>query len=285
MAKMAAEIPVRSLRSERQKSRRKRRFKTAPPTTALLTCRADFLESHSAPATPTPQQPEPARPVIIFDWDDTLFPTWFVTEVIQASLPVEAKYSKLPEDSPYVEQLRAHAELVSKTLYAAADHACVAIVTLAARPWVDNSAEWFLPGVNLTDTLAELDIPVIYAREHVRREEKMLARLEEGVDIFMIAKRNAMKHCLRTLCPRADKNGNVICIGDSTTEELAIKEIMWSDDKGEALCKTIKLLDDPTLEVLGMELQLVGSWFEKMVPHDNDFHICLNDAGTKLVWA
>lgn len=259
-------------------NRKSRRFKTAPSSVASP------LSSSSTPMSQSPVE-EPLRPLVIFDWDDTLFPTWYVTEVIQTTLPAgHHKYSRLPEDSPHFESLAAHAQLVSETLQIAASFGTVAIVTLAARPWVDNSAEWFLPGVDLPEVLLNLDIPVFYAREHVRKTEKVAARVEEGVDLFMIAKRNAMKRCIRKLCPNADKIGNVICIGDSTTEELAIKEIMWSDDSGLAQCKTIKLLDDPTLEVLGMELQLVTSWFEKMIPHGDDFHISLNDTGSKLVW-
>jgi len=282
VAKLTEDLHKRySENSKKKISRRQRRLKTAPPS--AVTSPVSSLGTPKS-AVDVEADEEPIRPLVIFDWDDTLFPTWYVTEVIQASMPEDSKYSKLPEDSPYYEPLSAHAQLVNDTLNLAASHAQVAIVTLAARPWVDNSSEWFLPGLDLPELLLNLDIPVFYAREFVRRRERLAARVEEGVDLFMIAKRNAMKQCFRKLCPGAEKQGNVICIGDSQTEVLAIKEIMWSDDDGGALCKTIKLLDDPTLEVLGMELQLVGSWFEKMVPHNGDFHICLNDAGTKLMW-
>lgn len=42
----------------------------------------------------------------------------------------------------------------------------VAIVTLAERPWVLDSADHFLPGLNLKRLLRDLDIPVYYAVEY-----------------------------------------------------------------------------------------------------------------------
>mmetsp|Transcript_66674 Transcript_66674/g.177593 ORF Transcript_66674/g.177593 Transcript_66674/m.177593 type:complete len:341 (-) Transcript_66674:150-1172(-) len=278
MAKLTEMLHERYTQHAQMKLNRKmRRFKTAPGCVT-----SSPTSSASSPTSPVE---EPRRPLVIFDWDDTLFPTWYVTEVIQASMPAgQSKYSILPEDSPYFESLAAHARLVGETLQIAASFGQVAIVTLAARPWVDNSSEWFLPGLDLPELLLNLDIPVFYAREHVRKQEKMAARVEEGVDLFQVAKRNAMKHLIRKYSPNADKTGNVICLGDSVTEEIAIKEIMWSEDSGVAQCKTVKLLDDPTLEVLAMELQLVSSWFEKMIGYGDDFAISLNDTGSKLVW-
>merc|ERR1712008_543953 len=119
-----------------------------------------------------------------------------------------------------------HASLVDETLRRACEHATVSIVTLAARPWVEDSARLFLPGLDLGSLLDELGIKVFYAREHVSPYEKRGASVEEGVDLYTIAKRNAMRHVLKPM--RKDQRRlNVVCIGDSCAEEVAVKEILW----------------------------------------------------------
>eukprot|EP00421_Protoceratium_reticulatum_P015214 CAMPEP_0168377502 /NCGR_PEP_ID=MMETSP0228-20121227/10857_1 /TAXON_ID=133427 /ORGANISM="Protoceratium reticulatum, Strain CCCM 535 (=CCMP 1889)" /LENGTH=449 /DNA_ID=CAMNT_0008390497 /DNA_START=164 /DNA_END=1513 /DNA_ORIENTATION=+ len=214
--------------------------------------------------------PAAEQPAVIFDWDDTLLPTWFITEVVCAAGPKPHRgYEGLPEDSPFAEALARHAQLVAEVLATACGLARVAIVTLAARPWVEDSASWFLPGLDLPALLRKLGIRVVYARECVPPRQALAASVEEGVDVYTIAKRNAMKRCLKRLrCGH-----NVLSIGDSQAEECAIKEILWEEDAGSSLCKTVKLLEDPTLDTLGMELQLVCSWLELMVPHKEDFHL------------
>jgi len=225
--------------------------------------------------------PKPREPVVIFDWDDTILPTWFIAEVVGATRPKEDKYAALPEHSPYFYKLKQHACLVEEILRAACEHATVSIVTLAARPWVDDSARLFLPGLDLISLLGELGIKVFYAREHVSPYEKRGACVEEGVDLYTIAKRNAMRRFLKPM-RKVQKRLNVLCIGDSCAEEVAVKEILWSDDSGYSLCKTVKLLDDPTLEVISMELTLLVSFMGKMVSQTTDFHMSFNDSGAGL---
>merc|ERR1712070_941592 len=41
----------------------------------------------------------------------------------------------------------------------------VAIVTLSMAPWVPFSASRYLPGIDIEELLAELDIPVYYSRK------------------------------------------------------------------------------------------------------------------------
>merc|ERR1719305_1474950 len=114
------------------------------------------------------------------------------------------------------------------------------------RPWVEDSAEWFLPELNLPALLEEYDIQIFYAREHVSRAEMRAAVNTEGVDLYSVAKRNAMMKCMTDVFKKdigmEMKIANVIAVGDSPAEIEAIQELMWSCDADTNFCKTIKLL-------------------------------------------
>eukprot|EP00927_Polykrikos_kofoidii_P032638 TRINITY_DN27744_c0_g1_i1.p1 TRINITY_DN27744_c0_g1~~TRINITY_DN27744_c0_g1_i1.p1 ORF type:complete len:505 (+),score=102.63 TRINITY_DN27744_c0_g1_i1:210-1517(+) len=213
--------------------------------------------------------------IVIFDWDDTLFPTWFVTEVVKPCLQGD-----LDEDSPFYEALSRHAELLRRVLTEARSMAKVAIITLAQRPWVLRSAERFLPGLNMSEVLAELDIPVYYARENIRKQDAHLAQVEEGVDVWSVAKRYAMRKCLKKMFRGKTWRRNVVSIGDSPAERQALQEVLWFlDDPGDEdpLCKTVKLIDEPTLPQLDNELHLLLKWLSCIVGCDQDFDISMDN--------
>jgi len=210
--------------------------------------------------------------IIIFDWDDTLFPTWYLMEVVQPCL--DSTDATLPEDSFFHDALAAHAKLVGQVLSAARSMAQVYIVTLGKRPWVEDSSRRFLPGLDMPSLLKRLGIHIYYAREHVNQNDRWAASLEDGVDVYMIAKRNGMKKCVKKALKKSGlKKVNAIAIGDSTAEIEAIQEVMWDDDADENRCKTVKFLSEPTLEALSSELQVLQSWISLLLAYDKDVDI------------
>merc|ERR1719343_1684796 len=106
--------------------------------------------------------------VIFFDWDDTLLPMSYLSEVVRFECSEEEWHTVgvAPHSRSY-QLLREHAQRIRHTLRAARKVARVAIVTLAARPWIDVSAKRCLPGADLGNLLSELEIPVLYAREYM----------------------------------------------------------------------------------------------------------------------
>merc|ERR1719422_2671704 len=164
--------------------------------------------------------------VTIFDWDDTLLPSWHITHVVEPCT-VGARDAPLAIDSPFYEPLRRHAEVVAETLRAAASLGRVAIVTLSKRGWVPDSAARFLPGLDIQQLVDSLDIPIYYATEHVHSSVARLVRasggpasmLEEGVDLLRWCKRSAMEKFLRTVCRNRHVRLNVISVGDSSVEQ------------------------------------------------------------------
>mmetsp|Transcript_25865 Transcript_25865/g.60245 ORF Transcript_25865/g.60245 Transcript_25865/m.60245 type:complete len:389 (-) Transcript_25865:99-1265(-) len=253
-------------------------FPAAPQPPATVPC-----ESLGPGGGVGPSDIGPDNTIIIFDWDDTLFPTWFVQQVVLPGLPPNNKAGALPADSPFHEALAAHASTLRAVLMLARAFAQVAIVTLAMRPWVFSSTERFLPGLDLADLLRTLGIPVFYAREHVKRPDTCLAQVEEGVDLFTVAKRATILKCLRKLSRnRKGLRMNVISIGDSLAEMDAVKEVLWAaceQQPGLAatpLCKTVKFVCQPSMQQLGDELHLLAMWLKKMAAHNEDFDVSMD---------
>jgi len=226
--------------------------------------------------------------VIIFDWDDTLFPTWFVSEVVLPCMPEEHRGERgqqslepLPSDSAFTETLTQHAVYVRQLLYTAREIGRVGIVTLSQRPWVLSCALRYLPGIDFEQILRELQIPVIYARECVKRSMLATADVEEGVNILTLAKQAAMKKALKKLYGKDGVWHNIISIGDSVVERDAIKELLWSQEEESVkplLCKTVKLMEEPSVEQLGAEMMLLSMWLRAMASHNEDFDIVMDDS-------
>lgn len=273
---LAARKVTQKLEKQQQAmlSRRRKRYQSAPAAQLLSQARVAVEEASSEhfEATSVAGQRGGIPAVAIFDWDDTLFPTRHVTEVVKA---VHTKEGPLPAESPFYAELKAHAQVVEAILLAAREVVGrVSIVTLARRPWVETSASWYLPGVDFEKLMQDLEIEVFYAREHITRPHIYNAQLEEGVDMFVIAKRNAMLRCLRKLYGAKAKSMHVICVGDSTVEHLAIKEVLWCCPQvAGSYCKTIKLMSDPSVQNLTEELQVLTSWLQQIVVCVKDFDI------------
>jgi hypothetical protein len=233
-----------------------------------------FPDIELMPEVPITQQ---KQGLVIFDWDDTLFPSWHLAEVIQPCLPPDHKYAHLKRDSVFYDSMRDHGMLIRSLFEFVCSFAHVQIVTLGMRPWVEDSAEWFLPELNLPALLEEYDIQIYYAREHVSRAEMRAARSTEGVDLYSVAKRNAMMKCMRDVCKKdlgmEMRIANVIAVGDSPAEIVAIQELMWSFDSDTNFCKTIKLLPEPTLQVLTMQLEVLKSWLGPLISFEDDADI------------
>lgn len=203
---------------------------------------------------------------IIFDWDDTLFPTWYAQNVV---VPCSAG-EEVPVASMFVEPLALFAKVVEKLLRKAREVARVAIVTLAQRPWVETSARTYLPDLHLGDLLVELEIPIYYAREYVKKAQ--VRPEEEGINMLVVAKRNAMVKCLGRLRKKYGREAsNIIAIGDSVFEHEALKEVVWARD-GHNLCKSVLLMDKPPVEMLSNELKLLCSSIGKMTRFQDDFY-------------
>eukprot|EP00927_Polykrikos_kofoidii_P050586 TRINITY_DN4447_c0_g1_i3.p1 TRINITY_DN4447_c0_g1~~TRINITY_DN4447_c0_g1_i3.p1 ORF type:complete len:242 (+),score=47.21 TRINITY_DN4447_c0_g1_i3:81-806(+) len=205
--------------------------------------------------------------VFFFDWDDTLLPTSAVTNGSRFA-------GSLQPDSETSEELHEHARVVRNLLRTARSFGRVGIVTLALRPWVQVSAEHYLPGVDWDTEFRDLDIPIIYAREALSKNDRRLAMIEEGVDLHVASKAMAMSRALKRMRV-STKALDVISIGDSLVEA----EVFGCGHKeAAALVRNCSR----KVEELSDELRELTHWIESMTLHDDDFDIKLentNDPG------
>ncbi|CAE7255572.1 unnamed protein product [Symbiodinium sp. CCMP2456] len=215
----------------------------------------------------------PSETAIIFDWDDTLFPTWHALEV---------KEHRLPGDKAFHDSLDQLTNTVRDLLTQARSCGRVAIVTLSRRPWVAESAAEFMPRLNIEALLDELQIPLIYSRECVKKHHMRSpdGEFEEGVCPLTMAKEQAMKKVLKRLYGKNPWK-NVLSIGDSVTEKDAITELHWAimGEDAKSCCKTLKMLHNPTLAQLQMELTVIKDALPNMAKRAEDFTWAVDEQG------
>lgn len=216
--------------------------------------------------------------VMIFDWDDTLLPTTFC----EGLPPIPNSAAVRSSHLPFFVALRRHAQNVERVLKAARAVACVSIVTLSKRPWVMQSAERWLLGLDFPALVRELDITIYYANEHTGRPDVPPACLAQDYTAW---KRNAMAKCLTDWYATGALGKarlNVTSIGDGLFEQQALKDLLkaWGQTgllAQSPLCKTLKLMDHPTLSQLSDQLQRLSPGLECMAHQDKPFDLCIDD--------
>jgi len=216
--------------------------------------------------------------VMIFDWDDTLLPTTFC----EGLPPIPNSAAVRSSHLPFFVALSRHAQNVEKVLRAARSVSCVSIVTLSKRPWVMQSAERWLLGLDFPALVRELDITIYYANEHTGRPDVPPACLAQDYTAW---KRNAMAKCLTDWYATGvlgKARLNVTSIGDGLFEQQALKDLLkaWGQTgllAQSPLCKTLKLRDHPTLSQLSDQLQRLSPGLQCMAHQDKPFDLCIDD--------
>lgn len=242
---------------------------------------------------------EPGETLIFLDWDDTLCPSTWITDddrlhwnkpcpaFADPSMPLKPPGACLDpgrEDVRMVDALRRHEEALAIFLRVAAVLGQVIIVTLAVPGWVDTSIKNFLPG--LAQTMEELKIQVVYARESVPARQVRYA-MGDGIDIWCLLKTAAMKRAAKRFYSQRLRQSwkNCLSIGDSLAERDGLVEAIFArsqpDLNGQekpVRCKTVLLPQEPDLEQLSQELEVLSSWLALLVHYDGDVEIDLQSS-------
>ena len=178
-------------------------------------------------------KPKRHNSIIIFDWDDTLLPTSFLTPggVFDENIKIPAiendKLSKLEQ-------------AVLKLLTEAVEKGSVYIITNAGNGWVEYSANKFYPSI-----MPVLEkIKIISARGLYEKMYPGNSR-QWKIEAFL----NIQKHLNLKLVT------NIICVGDSLFEMEAGR--ILASKFTEAFIKTIKFREAPKLDELIKQLKLV----------------------------
>lgn len=201
---------------------------------------------------------DPDAAVIIFDWDDTLCPTWWAG----TASGLEADGSRV-DVTKHMAELEHHSDVVVNVLRAAREVARVAIVTLGSRDWVRNSARRLFPNLDLETVFKELGIYVWYAGVGKRRNKHEDPRIA--------AKKKAMLACLNSMYVHlAGVQWNVTSIGDSMIEIHALRQLQKEMGKRAPCCKTVKLAGAPTLAQLDIQLEALSPKLPHIVKRQKD---------------
>jgi len=222
-----------------------------------------------------------ADATIVFDWDDTLFPTWYVCNVVLACMHDECLMGGEPlePDSSFYASLAAHAQILESTLRKASTLGHVAIVTLGQNTWVRESAAKWLPMLDIEALFKELGIQVIYARDCIKKQHVTMSKHDEGVNLYTIAKSMGIAKVVRRRRKRGVFNGNVMCMGDSHFEHDAVKDLLWGMAEEvpnmNPTCKTVRFMTDPSLNELGLQLECLTKFMQPMAAGRDDFDISL----------
>jgi len=203
----------------------------------------------------------PCENLVVFDWDDTLFPTTWLR--VHGLLDEDAVIT--PEQD---ERLQALADAVAATLEAAKRRGGVAIVTNAQEGWVQTSCEAIMPslqvhlaGVRIVSARSRHEKPGVFAPT----TWKCLA-FEELVHEFYGAFAE----------PDVALRRNIVSLGDAEHEMEALK---WVAAGTECHAKNLKFVEQPCLERLLEQHELVAGIVDDVVDHDGnlDFEIGVDD--------
>jgi len=232
----------------------------------------------SAVAEDKPAAASPAwspNTVIMFDWDDTLLASSFLSARGYRVDCVESPASL--SDAGDLAQLRAQEQCVCALLKLALTFGTVNIVTNAEVGWVELSAQKFMPSVlPLLSRVTVLSARSTYEPAHpeaplkwkyyafherlrsVFGESCMDARVPEGSAAAAIV---------------ADMSRNIVSFGDSHVEREAIRAVTRGVPGWRT--KSVKFAERPTLEQLRRQLELVSSCFSFVLQSPQDLDLQL----------
>jgi len=194
--------------------------------------------------------------IMIFDWDDTVLPSTWITK---QQLRLDDDCILTSEHTDVLNGMALHAE---ETLRVAKQHGTVILVTNAEAGWIELSCRKFLP--RLSPSLENMKI--LSARSEFETagvtspfEWKFRAFEQE---IFGFYDRNG-----------ADCRKNVVSFGDSAHEREAI--IRVTSSMSHCRTKSLKFVERPEIEQLRKEHELISGCFQQIVHHDGNLDLCI----------
>eukprot|EP00428_Durinskia_dybowskii_P015351 CAMPEP_0170212508 /NCGR_PEP_ID=MMETSP0116_2-20130129/5872_1 /TAXON_ID=400756 /ORGANISM="Durinskia baltica, Strain CSIRO CS-38" /LENGTH=406 /DNA_ID=CAMNT_0010463047 /DNA_START=38 /DNA_END=1256 /DNA_ORIENTATION=+ len=193
--------------------------------------------------------------LIIFDWDDTLFPTSWLA---QRGLLFAEDLSSFTESQR--NDMSKLADSVAATLTKAMMHGKVVIVTNAVAGWVQDSCLRLLP--SLAAVVAEVE--VFSARSAFEP-----TGLRSPTDWKICAFRAEVTAFCQGLS--ADQHVNIISAGDSVHEHCAL--LQATSEREQCFAKSLKFAPKPNVQLLVEEHRLAAGSFEEIMTFDGDLDI------------
>eukprot|EP00931_Biecheleriopsis_adriatica_P090791 TRINITY_DN64719_c0_g1_i1.p1 TRINITY_DN64719_c0_g1~~TRINITY_DN64719_c0_g1_i1.p1 ORF type:complete len:617 (+),score=107.23 TRINITY_DN64719_c0_g1_i1:92-1942(+) len=205
-----------------QKSSCKPALKPLPSASSARFSRTKRLTKRHASKSSQAEYAEPSQTALIFDWDDTLFPTTFLLQKCKLNALVPLADQVLPTEMhvALTNALTALGAEISSLIQHAATCGRVVLVTLARHEWVRISCMHFMPRV--WKVIVDENVKVVYAQEGYHPREP------GALEVFRYArmKARAITMALEEFYSQYKGQSwkNVISIGDSHNERLGTME-------------------------------------------------------------
>merc|ERR1719343_792996 len=229
-------------------------------------------------------------------------------------LPLRDQRLSAPAKRQGEHSLEECAAKADKLLRLCASYGKVVIVTLARANWVTDCCRCFYPGVG--ELLEQLDVKIVYAQEGVKVDQRKVKGMNvQQCEMFWGAiKGRAISEEIKSFYSQYEGQSwkNIISIGDSNFEKIGTMNATadYMRDNGievpsdlanistesggvsfrpseatsvvvknhafHVRTKVAKMLDEPTVDELQVELELMRQWLPLMVKHDGGFSIDLD---------
>lgn len=211
--------------------------------------------------------------LILFDWDDTLLPSSWLSE---RQLTLDPSCNPSEQEQAYLDAI---ANTVCSLLVAAVHCGRVVVVTNAESGWVDLSAAKFMPTV--LETLNLWHISVISARsefESVHLQHPVQWKVEAFRHLLLLAYPMDSENDRSKIRRRIDNRSrrNVVSFGDSDSERIALIRCVKSEPGQNSLYKSLKLCEHPTPTILQRQLQLVQRLMPMIIHHSGNLDLRVN---------
>mmetsp|Transcript_88271 Transcript_88271/g.189488 ORF Transcript_88271/g.189488 Transcript_88271/m.189488 type:complete len:463 (-) Transcript_88271:75-1463(-) len=248
---------------------------------------------------------EPTQTLIVFDWDDTLFPTTELFDRMRfSSKDKEAPKWAGPQEHRMAEWREALRSYINEA-FLLSD--MVAIISNSRRPWITTCIERFAPDLK---PLFEgpKGVKIMYAFEHLpegktlrsqcmnlrpvkHRELDMIPSQVESEEEMTHAKYAAMKVLAADFYSQYPGQTwkNLISLGDMRYEHDAMQELTFrrmlgsSNRKEKIRTKTIILPPEPTLSEITLRLRFSRHMLKAYVSFNGDLDVDLSTAADPLV--
>lgn len=214
----------------------------------------DILRSLSTALAPTLSMNAKNDTVIIFDWDDTLLASSFLSgKGYRLDTVMES-------DEEVDGQLRELEQSVIAVITLAMQYGMVHVITNAETGWVQLSAQKFMPGV--VDVLSKVN--VISARSTY---EYMFPKQPLKWKYY------AFQEELQCSFRGYEGAKNVISFGDSDVEREAVRAVTRGFTSTRT--KSVKFAERPSMEQLRRQIELVTNCFQYIHNHEGDLDLQL----------
>lgn len=202
------------------------------------------------------EQVQVAATTIIFDWDDTLLPSsWLSARDLRLDFP-----ATLPQD--VIDELVQHDASVCALLSKAMERGNVVIITNAETGWVELSAQRFLPKfAPMLENLTVVSARSIY--EPAFPDNPYAWKLQ--------AFQQQITECFGNT--QMDSHKSVISFGDSIHERDAVLKVVGAMQK--TFTKSVKFVERPSLEQLRREVELIRSCLDYICSCQTDLDLML----------